>query len=413
MNSRRPYSFINLTSLLDVVFITLFMVVLSVGASYQAANDEFGRQASAAVAAMTAAIDDAQATAASSQAETVATLAAQAAHNRATTEAHVSNLHVTLTAVGMQAQQQATSAAVTLSVAETRSAGLMATAVAAGQAQTAAARRLDAQLAAGATSMALLQATAAAAPATMTAVERSAQARTTAADATVTALLSAQATAAPAMLTAAVATPAAQAIAARATVTAVLRLAQEEAAVGATLVAQASTSVLAAEATARAAVATADARSDAAVAAEAIAATTQAEALSASTTAVAIYDDAQHLYREAVQILADEAEDPGITLAKARWIDKYGNYYLIRLSPLVDNRSTVDVLRNDRPLASGQVLNEAQIRDLLTILDRSDVADTLVILKFSRNSSDNHREWILRYLDSYNFKYQRIQEEIE
>jgi hypothetical protein len=123
--------------------------------------------------------------------------------------------------------------------------------------------------------------------------------------------------------------------------------------------------------------------------------------------------EAQQLYQAVQQVLASELQDPGVTLAKARWIDKYGTYYLLRLSPQAQGRSTLEVVRNNQLLESRQVMTEEQIGDVLSVLDRDDVADTLVIVKFSPESSDNHREWILDYLDTYNFKVQRIQEESE
>jgi hypothetical protein len=83
------------------------------------------------------------------------------------------------------------------------------------------------------------------------------------------------------------------------------------------------------------------------------------------------------------------------------------------LSPFVDGRSTLELFRGGTFLGSREITSQAQIRDFLTALDRDDVADTLVILTFSSDSSDNHREWILDYLDLYNFKYQRILEESE
>jgi hypothetical protein len=122
---------------------------------------------------------------------------------------------------------------------------------------------------------------------------------------------------------------------------------------------------------------------------------------------------AQELYQDTQQILAAEVTDPGITVAKARWVDKYATFYLIRLSPYVEGRSTLELFRGGTFLGSREIASRNQIRDFLTALDRDDVADTLVILTFSPDSSDNHREWILEYLDNYNFKYQRIQEEGE
>jgi hypothetical protein len=94
-------------------------------------------------------------------------------------------------------------------------------------------------------------------------------------------------------------------------------------------------------------------------------------------------------------------------------VDKYATFYLIRLSPYVEGRSTLELFRGGTFLGSREIASRNQIRDFLTALDRDDVADTLVILTFSPDSSDNHREWILEYLDNYNFKYQRIQEESE
>jgi hypothetical protein len=195
------------------------------------------------------------------------------------------------------------------------------------------------------------------------------------------------------------ATPAAALATAYATMTAV---AQEAAA--------AITRVAAAEATAVAAQATVVAASRSADEALGVAAAESAAALAAMATAQSIEAEAHELYQEVQAILVAENTEPGVTIAKARWVDKYATYYLIRLSPYVDGRSTLELFRGGTFLGSREVTSQAQIREFLTALDRDDVADTLVILTFSPDSSDNHREWILNYLDSYNFKYQRILE---
>jgi hypothetical protein len=141
------------------------------------------------------------------------------------------------------------------------------------------------------------------------------------------------------------------------------------------------------------------------------AAAAQAPAQAMIATAQRTQATAHEFYEETEQIAAAESADPGITMAKSRWVDKYATYYLIRLSPYVDGHSTLELYRGGTFLGSREISTQAQIRDFLTALDRDDVADTLVILTFSPDSSDNHREWILDYLNLYNFKYQRILDE--
>ena len=323
MQSRSNYSSITLTSLLDVVFIVLFLVLLNLGAGYRSATTELTAQTERNAAQMTVALLNADETvraAATANVAANATIKASNAADRANARSTMAALAVAATSVARSAQADK---------------GLAATRVAAAQAT--------------------LHATATA-----------------------------------------------WAVAAQ--------RANEEKDGIATYVSLTSASALAAQATAAAALATAEVRNGEALSVEATVAARETEVVAAAATTDSLAQAAQQMYQEAQQIVAAETEDPGITLAKARWIDKYGNFYLIRLSPVIDGRSSVEIFRNDNFLTSSQVSTEAQIHELLTILDRGDVADTLVILKFSGASSDNHRQWILRYLDNYSFKYQRIQE---
>jgi hypothetical protein len=188
--------------------------------------------------------------------------------------------------------------------------------------------------------------------------------------------------------------------------TAVALEADQQASAASTQVALAAQDVAVAQATAAAA-------SRNATEALGVASSVNAAGEAAMATAQSMQEQAHELYEETQQILAAEVADPGITIAKARWVDKYATYYLLRLSPFVDGRSTLELFRGGTFLGSREITSQAQIRDFLTALDRDDVADTLVILTFSPDSSDNHREWILNYLNLYNFKYQRILEEYE
>ncbi len=354
MNMRRSYSQLNLTSLLDVVFLTLYLLILTMGDNLRMANKTLDEREQASAATATVALGAAEETVTAIQSVAQAT-------------SHAAKISVTA-AIAIQNTLQATA---TLQAATATNAALLV------------ARQNE--------SLSTREAQLAALGATATAAAQTAQARVSAVRAT----------------------PVAALATAYATMTIVAQEAEQQASAASTQVALAVQNVVAAEATATTAQATAAAAARNATEALGVAASEKEAAQGAMATAQSIAATAYELYEETQQILAAEVTDPGITIAKARWVDKYATFYLIRLSPYVNGSSTLELFRGGTFLGSRAITSQVQIGDFLTALDRDDVADTLVILTFSPDSSDNHREWILTYLNNYNFKYQRILEETE